>query len=106
MAYPKKVFTEEQYVVPKHKYVPLRRETAGNPVYRNLNTIRELVDLPQSAVAEKIGIKRETYSNYEKGRCHVPSSIITDLLTMYQIPADLIFGTTEKIFVKEFYTTL
>jgi len=90
------------FSVPESRYESLRT-TLGESVHVNLVKIRLMCDLYQVDVAKFIGVNRETYSNYERGRCKVPSNIVLLLADMYQIPIDLIFGRTDNPIVKNFY---
>lgn len=92
-----------QYAISPDQYEDLKKRTKGQPIRKNLVEIRDTNQLTQLAVSEKIEINRETYSNYEKGTCNVPSDTIQRLSEMYKIPVDLIFGKTEDSYVKKFY---
>lgn len=73
-------------------------------VYNNLYTIDERKDLiaqtikelrlnnnyTQTELCEIIGINKQTYNNYEKGRTTPPAEIIVRLSYLYGIPTDLI----------------
>ena len=94
---------EAVYSIAPDQYEDLKRRTNGKSVRENLLEIRDTNQLTQRAVSEKIEINRETYSNYEKGSCNVPSDTILRLSEMYEIPIDLIFGKTESSYVRNFY---
>ena len=94
---------EIETAIPSSRYQALRKSTTGKQISENLNKLRLMADLTQIQVSTIIGINRETYSNYEKGRCKVPSNIILELANMYEIPIDLIFGRTDTPIVKDFY---
>lgn len=43
-------------------------------------------------VAEKLGISPRTYSNYEKGRNHIPLKTFMDICLLYHVSADDLLG--------------
>ena len=93
----------KSFVIPPLKYKSLRDTMRGQPINSNLLVLRSMTDHTINELSKKIDINRETYSNYEKGRCQVPSDIILRLADLYEIPIDLIYGRTEKQIVKNFY---
>lgn len=78
--------------------------TADYSVYNNLYTIDERKDLiaqiikelriknnlTQTELCEIIGINKQTYNNYEKGRTTPPAEIIVRLSYLYEIPTDVL----------------
>ena len=73
-------------------------------IYNNLYTIDERKDLiaqtirelrinkkyTQTEICEIIGINKQTYNNYEKGRTTPPAEIIVRLSYLYDIPTDIL----------------
>lgn len=78
--------------------------TEYKKVYNNLYTIDERKDLiaqtikalresngyTQTELSEIIGINKQTYNSYEKGRATPPAEIIIRLSYLYNIPTDII----------------
>lgn len=78
--------------------------TADYSIYNNLYTIEERKDLiaqiikelriknnlTQTDVCEIIGVNKQTYNNYEKGRSTPPAEIIVRLSYLYDIPTDIL----------------
>mgnify|MGYP000897269043 CR=1 FL=1 len=60
-----------------------------------LKALRQEREWSQSYVAEKIGIKKGTYSTYETGRCELNGLTITALTRLYNVSADYLLGLTD-----------
>ena len=55
-----------------------------------LKDLREDADLTQSAVAEYLCIKQNTYSQYENGKRQLPLDILIALAKFYGVTTDYI----------------
>ena len=66
-------------------------------VSMRLRDLREDHDLTQSALANLLHIKQNTYSQYESGQRQLPVDVLIQLSTIYQTSADYILGLTDII---------
>ena len=60
-----------------------------------LKDLREDSDLTQSALANYLHIKQNTYSQYESGRRQIPLEILIALADYYETSLDYIVGLTD-----------
>lgn len=60
----------------------------------NIRNIRKRMALTQKEVAEKIGITRVLFSDYERGRVHVYGDMIARIAIALNVSADEILGLT------------
>ena len=63
--------------------------------YQRLKDLREDSDLTQSALANYLHIKQNTYSQYESGRRQIPLEILIALADYYETSLDYIVGLTD-----------
>jgi len=70
----------------------LIKEMNSKEMHSILVSLRTRQGLKIIEVARRIGIHRETYSNYERGATDIPSMVLRDIAKMYQIPASIILG--------------
>lgn len=57
-----------------------------------LRLARRRKGIKQDAVAKFLGIKKATYSHYETGRREIPPVFLYQLIKLFEIPADWLFG--------------
>jgi transcriptional regulator with XRE-family HTH domain len=57
-----------------------------------MKDLRQDHDLTQKAIAAHLGISQQCYSGYERGRCAVPTWVVTKLAQLYQVSADYLLG--------------
>ena len=62
--------------------------------FMRLRDIREDHDMTQTALAELLHIKQNTYSQYETGQRQIPVDIIIELAFIYQTSTDYLLGLT------------
>ncbi len=62
-----------------------------------LRDLREDHDLTQSALANLLHIKQNTYSQYESGQRQLPVDVLIQLSIIYQTSTDYILGLTDII---------
>ena len=58
-----------------------------------IRDLREDHDLKQKAVAARLGISQQTYSNYENGHREIPISAVVALANYYKVSTDYLRGT-------------
>ncbi len=58
--------------------------------YRRIRDLREDADLTQAKLAEKLGMHKTTYTNYEQGKREPPFSFIIRLAEFYGVTCDYI----------------
>lgn len=60
---------------------------------RNLMFVRKLIGVTQSGLAEKLGVKPNTISNYEKEVTAPDFKILMKLCKLFCLPADTMLNT-------------
>lgn len=66
-------------------------------IYGNrLKELREERQLKQSAIADVLSIKQNTYSQYENGQRQLPIEILIALAKIYEVSTDYILGLTDN----------
>ncbi|MGN0817616.1 MAG: helix-turn-helix domain-containing protein [Candidatus Coproplasma sp.] len=60
-----------------------------------LKELREERQLKQAAVAERLNIRQNTYSQYENGLRQLPIEILIELANIYGVSTDYILGLTD-----------
>lgn len=65
-------------------------------MYPRIRDLREDADLSQAAVAQLLRCTQQTYSNYERGRNHIPPEILADIADIYHTSVDYILGRTDQ----------
>lgn len=58
-----------------------------------IRDLREDHNLKQKAVAARLGISQQTYSNYENGHREIPISAVVALANYYKVSTDYLLGT-------------
>lgn len=61
-----------------------------------LRDLREDRDLTQSALAEYLHIRQNTYSQYENGHRQLPVDVLCRLAEFYKTSTDYILGLTDQ----------
>lgn len=62
-------------------------------LHEKLHDLREEHNLTQKQVALHLGVKQQTYFNYEKGRHEIPTWVVISLAKYYKVSLDYLFGT-------------
>jgi len=62
----------------------------------NLRKLRKLKGLSQENASQKIGIKQNTWSNYENGKSYPDPEIIEDIIKLLDIERNQLFENTNK----------
>lgn len=60
-----------------------------------LRDLREDHDMTQSAIAELLHIKQNTYSQYENGQRQIPLDLLIQFAAFYQTSTDYLLGITD-----------
>lgn len=60
---------------------------------RRVKELREDSDTPQKVIAEYLGVKQNTYSDYENGKIKIP---LVKLADYYKVSLDYLAGRTDK----------
>ena len=60
-----------------------------------LKELREDLDIPQRVIAEYLGIRQNTYSQYENGQRQLPLEMLVKLSEYFNVSADYILGITD-----------
>ena len=64
-------------------------------MYRRIRDLREDHDFKQEKLAEILGCKQSTYSDYETGRCDISTQRLIALSDIYNSSTDYILGLTD-----------
>lgn len=62
---------------------------------KRLRKLRQECELTQADVAQYLGCGQATYSSYEIGRVHIPTSQLIKLADFYQVSVDYLLGLTD-----------
>lgn len=65
-------------------------------LFMRLRDIREDHDLTQTAIAELLHIKQNTYSQYESGQRQIPIDLLVQLAFIYQTSTDYLLEITDE----------
>jgi len=65
-------------------------------MYRRIRDLREDHDFNQEKIAELLGCKQSTYSDYETGRCDISTQRLITLSEIYGVSTDYILGVTDN----------
>lgn len=60
-----------------------------------LKDLREDSDITQKALAERLHIRQNTYSQYENGQRQIPIEVLIELSQIYGVSVDYILGLTD-----------
>ena len=64
-----------------------------------LKRVKELrvdTDTPQKKLAEYLGVKQNTYSDYENGKINMPLEVFFKLADYYKVSLDYLAGRTDR----------
>ena len=76
-----------------------------NNNHNNLETLRELNNLKAKDIAEKLGVYKSVYSEWENNKTPIPTKRLIELANIYQINIDYLLNlTTKKITIPESHT--
>lgn len=73
-----------------------KRELDKKLLGKNIKIIRNLEDLSQIELSEKLHISRPLVSFYEQGKCSMSTNILKELCFLYGYSADWCVGNTKK----------
>lgn len=59
---------------------------------RRVKELREDSDTPQKVIAEYLGVKQNTYSDYENGKIKIPLEVFFKLADYYKVSLDYFSG--------------
>ena len=65
---------------------------------RRVKELREDSDTPQKVIAEYLGVKQNTYSDYENGKIKIPLEVFFKLADYYKVSLVLLCKQAAKIF--------
>ena len=54
-------------------------------------------DISQKEIAEYLGVKQNTYSDYENGKINLPLEVFFKLADYYQVSLDYLAGRTDTL---------
>ncbi|MBR2883649.1 MAG: helix-turn-helix transcriptional regulator [Clostridia bacterium] len=60
-----------------------------------LKDLREDLDIPQRVIAEYLGIRQNTYSQYENEQRQLPIEMLIKLSEYFNVSSDYILGITD-----------
>ena len=63
--------------------------------YKRITELREDHDLKQREIAATLHCSQQVYSNYENGQRDVPTGILRDLASFYDVSTDYILELTD-----------
>lgn len=63
---------------------------------RRVKELREDSDTPQKVIAKYLGVKQNTYSDYENGKINMPLEVFFKLADYYKVSLDYLAGRTDK----------
>lgn len=55
-----------------------------------------MLSLEQKVIAEYLGVKQNTYSDYENGKIKIPLEVFFKLADYYKVSLDYLAGRTDK----------
>ena len=59
--------------------------------------LREDNDVKQVVIAKKLGIKSNTYSDYENGKINIPSDMLVEIADFYNVSLDYLVGRSDEM---------
>ena len=65
-------------------------------MYKRIRDLREDHDLTQAKLGELLHCSQRIYSDYERGRCDIPTDILIALADLYQVSTDYLLGRTDN----------
>lgn len=74
-----------------------------NNNHNNLETLREINNLKAKEVAERLGVYKSIYSEWENNKTPIPTRRLIELANIYQINIDYLLNlTSKKITISDF----
>ena len=64
---------------------------------RRIKELRVDSDISQKEIAEYLGVKQNTYSDYENGKINLPLEVFFKLADYYQVSLDYLTGRTDTL---------
>ncbi|MBP3914335.1 MAG: helix-turn-helix transcriptional regulator [Lachnospiraceae bacterium] len=64
--------------------------------YERMKSLRTRRKMTQEELCDEIMIRQRSYSDYEKGRTHIPIDLLIRLAEFYDVSMDYICGISEK----------
>ena len=64
---------------------------------RRIKELRVDSDIAQKEIAEYLGVKQNTYSDYENGKINLPLEVFFKLADYYQVSLDYLAGRTDTL---------
>ena len=76
-----------------------------NNNHNNLETLREINNLKAKDIAEKLGVYKSVYSEWENNKTPIPTKRLIELANIYQINIDYLLNLTTKkmTIIKDLY---
>ncbi len=65
-------------------------------MYRRIRELREDHDLTQKQVSKALNCSQQVYSNYELGQRDIPTEILINLSSFYNVSVDYILGISDN----------
>lgn len=65
-------------------------------IYPRVRDLREDNDLTQENLAKKLDLHLTQYRRYETGESEIPTHIIKELASLYNVSADYLLGLTDN----------
>ena len=65
-------------------------------MYRRIRELREDHDLTQKEVSKALNCSQQVYSNYELGQRDIPTEILINLSSYYNVSVDYILGISDN----------
>ena len=64
---------------------------------RRIKELRVDSDISQKEIAEYLGVKQNTYSDYENAKINLPLEVFFKLADYYQVSLDYLAGRTDTL---------
>ncbi|MBQ3125810.1 MAG: helix-turn-helix transcriptional regulator [Clostridia bacterium] len=65
-------------------------------MYPRIRDLREDHDLTQKKLAEILHCSQRIYSDYERGKCNIPLTLLVDLANLYDVSIDYMLSRTDN----------
>ena len=65
-------------------------------MFRRIRELREDHDLTQKQVSKALNCSQQVYSNYELGQRDIPTEILINLSSYYNVSIDYILGVSDN----------
>jgi transcriptional regulator with XRE-family HTH domain len=70
-------------------------------MYRRIRDLREDNDMTQKQVSKILNCSQQVYSNYELGQRDIPTEILIELSSLYNVSVDYILEISDKKEIKK-----